>query len=255
VEHGKFMPVGGRAGDECKTDARLILATNKNIEALMREGKFREDLFWRIRDYIVRVPPLRKQPENIEGIIREIEMEMLRERGVDLSKKKDEDLSKTKLVGMEAEIELHIGESDIEWAQSYQWEGNIRELRHAVVRWHFEDGKVSLKKIVERIHEEVNSNERISIVGNTVDEIVRERLAGVGKGARTPPGTLGDLVKEFDRQVEAAVVRWYEETQPDPEKLLGIFSRQKNIDSIRNKISQWKRQWMRRCLEQPLTLP
>jgi len=242
VEHGKFMPVGGRAGDECMTDARLILATNRNIEALMREGKFREDLFWRIRDYIVRVPPLRKQPENIEGIIREIEMEMLRERGVDLTKKKGEDLSKKKLAGMEAEIELHIGGSDIEWAQSYQWEGNIRELRHAVVRWHFEDGKVSLKEIVERIHEEVNSNERISVVGNTVDEIVRERLAGVGKGDRTPPGTLGDLVKEFDRQVEAAVVRWYEETQPDPETLLGIFSRQKNIDSIRNKISQWKRQ-------------
>jgi transcriptional regulator with GAF, ATPase, and Fis domain len=226
VEHGKFMPVGGRAGDECETNARLLLATNKDIEALVEEGKFREDLYWRIRDYIVRVPPLRNQPENIKELVREIERELLQKKGVDL----------------EAREELHLGETDIEWAQGHQWKGNIRELRHAVARWHFEEGKASLEDIVKQIHEEVRNTGGNAGVGHSVDKMVRERLVGVGKGDWTPPGTLGQLVKEFDRQVEAAVVRWYEETQPDSETLLAIFSRQKSIDSIRNKISQWKRQ-------------
>jgi transcriptional regulator with PAS, ATPase and Fis domain len=66
LEEGRFMRVGGT--EEIETDVRLITATNRNLPALVREGKFREDLFMRLNVVQLRIPPLRERPEDIGAI-------------------------------------------------------------------------------------------------------------------------------------------------------------------------------------------
>ena len=66
LEGGRFMRVGGKA--EIKTDVRLITATNRNLPRMVRQGKFREDLFMRLNVVQIRVPPLREHLEDIDDI-------------------------------------------------------------------------------------------------------------------------------------------------------------------------------------------
>ena len=66
LEEGRFMRVGGT--EEIEVDVRLITATNRNLPARVREGKFREDLFMRLNVIQLRIPPLREHKEDIQAI-------------------------------------------------------------------------------------------------------------------------------------------------------------------------------------------
>ncbi len=66
LEGGRFMRVGGK--DEIKTDVRLVTATNRNLPRMVRQGKFREDLFMRLNVVQLRVPPLREHLDDIDDI-------------------------------------------------------------------------------------------------------------------------------------------------------------------------------------------
>ena len=66
LEGGRFMRIGGR--EEIETDVRLVTATNRDLPALVREGKFREDLFMRLNVIQLRTPSLRERPEDIGTI-------------------------------------------------------------------------------------------------------------------------------------------------------------------------------------------
>ena len=66
LEGGRFMRLGGK--EEIETDVRLVTATNRDLPALVREGKFREDLFMRLNVIQLRTTPLRERPEDIGTI-------------------------------------------------------------------------------------------------------------------------------------------------------------------------------------------
>ncbi len=66
LEGGRFMRIGGK--EEIETDVRLVTATNRNLPALVREGKFREDLFMRLNVIQLCTPSLRERPEDIGTI-------------------------------------------------------------------------------------------------------------------------------------------------------------------------------------------
>ena len=66
LEEGRFMRVGGT--EEIEVDVRLITATNRNLPARVREGKFREDLFMRLNVIQLRIPPLREHKEDVRAI-------------------------------------------------------------------------------------------------------------------------------------------------------------------------------------------
>ena len=66
LEGGRFMRLGGK--EEIVTDVRLVTATNRDLPALVREGKFREDLFMRLNVIQLRTSPLRERPEDIGTI-------------------------------------------------------------------------------------------------------------------------------------------------------------------------------------------
>jgi DNA-binding NtrC family response regulator len=94
-----------------KVDVRVVAATNKNLEAMVREGKFREDLFYRLDVVPIHLPPLRERREDIPLLINAFVREFARQNN-------------KKITGLSAEAQ--------EALQRYDWPGNIRELRAAI---------------------------------------------------------------------------------------------------------------------------
>jgi two-component system NtrC family response regulator len=66
IQEHRFRPVGGRR--EIESDFRLMAATNRDLEIMVREGRFREDLLFRLRTIVVDSPPLREIPEDIKKL-------------------------------------------------------------------------------------------------------------------------------------------------------------------------------------------
>jgi len=102
-----------RVGDHASipADVRVITATNKNLEALIAEGRFREDLYFRINVFPIQVPPLAERREDIPAIVSEFV-------------KRNAAASDKKIVGVTpAAMDVLI---------SYDWTGNVRELRNAI---------------------------------------------------------------------------------------------------------------------------
>src|ERR1700761_9426371 len=115
-----------------KVDVRVIAATNKNLEAMVREGKFREDLFYRLDVVPIHLPPLRDRREDIPLLISSFVQEFARQNG-------------KKIAGFSSDAQ--------EALQHYDWPGNIRELRaaleHAVALSRGE--RISLRDLPHRI--------------------------------------------------------------------------------------------------------
>ncbi|MDP6506316.1 MAG: sigma 54-interacting transcriptional regulator, partial [Planctomycetota bacterium] len=127
IESRQYRPVGGNQDDVTDLNARLYFATNQDLPAAVRDGDFREDLLWRISQVHIKVPALREQRENIPDIVTSIELELSREIG-----------------GVDQTVNpgLKLSKDEVDWACQQSWPGNCRQLRHAVVRWRIEDGKV-----------------------------------------------------------------------------------------------------------------
>ena len=111
IQNRKVVRVGSNT--PLPVDIRLICATNRNLQQMVTEGSFREDLLYRINTIHVEIPPLRERPEDIEPLAR-----MFWERYAAKYGKKIDRLSDKALLKL----------------QEYPWYGNIRELQHAVER-------------------------------------------------------------------------------------------------------------------------
>ncbi|KKY01350.1 diguanylate cyclase [Paraclostridium benzoelyticum] len=94
-----------------KIDARIISATNKNLQDLVEEGKFREDLYYRLNVVEIDLPPLRERKEDILLLINKFIKEICEENG------------------MEA---LRMSKDAVSILQRYTWKGNIRELKNTI---------------------------------------------------------------------------------------------------------------------------
>jgi DNA-binding NtrC family response regulator len=92
-------------------DVRLIAATHRSLDRLVQEGKFREDLFFRIRVVQIQIPPLRDRPEDIPILAESFRKEYSLENG---------------------KGDLSFAPSSIKLFMNYRWPGNVRELRTAV---------------------------------------------------------------------------------------------------------------------------
>ena len=110
LETGKFTPLG--AEDELSADVRVITATHKNIEQMVGEKKFREDLFYRLSAFVIKIPPLSQRREDILPIAAKFLKQINREIGED----------------------LEFSQNAKNMLESLALPGNVRELRHIVMR-------------------------------------------------------------------------------------------------------------------------
>jgi DNA-binding NtrC family response regulator len=107
TQNGTFQRVGSNR--EIKTNARLLTATNRNLEELVKAGKFREDLFYRLNVVELNVPPLRERREDILPLA-------------------------SHFIGEFAKGRARFSESVSSLLERFPWPGNVRELRNAMER-------------------------------------------------------------------------------------------------------------------------
>jgi len=111
LQEREFTRVGGR--DAIRADVRIIAATNQDLEAAVRAGRFREDLFFRLNVVRIAVPPLRERRADVPELIEFFLDKVNRELG-------------TALVGVSAEAR--------DLLLRHSWPGNVRELENALLR-------------------------------------------------------------------------------------------------------------------------
>jgi DNA-binding NtrC family response regulator len=111
IEERVVTRVGGRT--PMPVDFRVIAATNEDLEAAVRRGEFREDLFWRLNVFTIEMPPLRGRPEDIVPLA-----ESFLERFTRSMNRKP----------------LRFSAGAIAALRAYSWPGNVRELQNAVER-------------------------------------------------------------------------------------------------------------------------
>jgi DNA-binding NtrC family response regulator len=111
LETGRFTRVGGN--QEISSDFRVIAATNTDLADALSQGRFREDLFYRLNVVALDLPPLRERPEDIPLLV-----------GHFLKKHRDDSLQKADTVTPAA----------MEALRRYPWPGNVRELENAVLQ-------------------------------------------------------------------------------------------------------------------------
>ena len=111
LEEQRFHPVG--ASSPVHVDARVIAATNKDIEEEIARGNFREDLFYRLNVIPFFVPPLRDRKEDIGLLVREFLLEFGQQYG---------------------RPRVEVSDAALAQMRQYHWPGNVRELRNLVER-------------------------------------------------------------------------------------------------------------------------
>jgi DNA-binding NtrC family response regulator len=111
LEERKVRRLGGSA--EIPVDVRVLAATNRNLEGQLREGKFREDLYYRLNVFTIQLPTLRERSEDVPILIEHFLQQLAPAAG-------------KSVMGMEAEC--------LELLKAQRWPGNVRQLRNVIER-------------------------------------------------------------------------------------------------------------------------
>jgi chemotaxis protein methyltransferase CheR len=109
IESGEFERLG--SSHTLHSDARIIAATNRVLEEEVRNGRFREDLWYRLKVFPITVPPLRERPEDIPLLVKWFVDQLVKKMGKRVAE---------------------IPKRTMQMLQSYLWPGNVRELKHIV---------------------------------------------------------------------------------------------------------------------------
>ncbi|MDD8017250.1 MAG: sigma-54 dependent transcriptional regulator [Bacteroidota bacterium] len=109
LENGEFLRVGSSVAR--KVDVRVIAATNKDLEQEVRNGNFRQDLFYRLRSVNIRIPPLRERRDDIPLLFEKFAKELSEKNGI---------------------VYAGITRDALDLLKGYYWHGNVRELRNVV---------------------------------------------------------------------------------------------------------------------------
>ena len=107
LESGEYIPVGGT--EIRKTDVRIVAATNVNIRQAISEGRFREDLYYRLNSIPIQMPPLRERGEDIVLLFRLFALQMAEKYKMD---------------------RVVLNEQAKQMIMRYKWPGNVRQLKN-----------------------------------------------------------------------------------------------------------------------------
>lgn len=109
LETGEYIPVG--SNDICKTNVRIVAATNVDLQRAIRDGRFREDLYYRLAGAVIKMPPLRERGQDIDLLFRKFALDASDRYNMP---------------------PVRLSETARQIVLGYDWPGNIRQLRHVV---------------------------------------------------------------------------------------------------------------------------
>jgi DNA-binding NtrC family response regulator len=176
LEESEVERIGG--DKPVRVDVRVVVATHRSLETLVKEGKFRQDLFHRVYVFPIVLPPLRQRREDIPKLVEHFAAQVCAQNGW-----------KAMAFSTEAIAAL----------QTYNWPGNIRELRNVIERVMLlaTAGEVDLAAVRQALPDQVNSS------ANTT-------------------GTLSERVQEFEREVILAELKRSNNHITNTAKALGL---------------------------------
>ncbi|AWK84998.1 acetoacetate metabolism transcriptional regulator AtoC [Azospirillum thermophilum] len=194
LQEREFERVGGT--EVVRTDVRVIVATNRNLEEMVRQGLFRQDLYFRLNVVTLKTVPLRERPEDVRLLASHF------------------------LQRFAAENQIEVGGIDdqaMERLLAYHWPGNIRELSNAMERAVvMSTGKMI---VAEDLPEHIAGR-----AGDDDDEVAG--AAGTtGAGAPAGGGTLREQVSRFEARVVAEALARNEGNRMRTAQELGISRR------------------------------
>jgi DNA-binding NtrC family response regulator len=155
LETGEIVRVG--AEEETKVDARLLAATNRDLASIVRDGVVREDLFYRISECIIHLPPLRERGADI-GILVHHFIDRLNER---------------------YRAEKEPSAAFLEYCNKHSWPGNVRELKHVVHRAYLMTESTSGELLPDTGGTDAVAKEKEGVgifAGRAISEVERELI-------------------------------------------------------------------------------
>jgi Nif-specific regulatory protein len=180
LQEGEIRPVG--ATQEKRVNVRIVAATNRNLEKEVAEGRFREDLYYRLKVFPIRVPPLRERREDIALLAEHF----LKRYAAELGKPA-----------------AGFSQQAMELLQAYDWPGNVRELQNEVQRLviQIEPGDFITSELL---------SPRLRRVEGLIDRV------------KPSKGTLKETMDELERWILIEALRQHENNKTAAARTLGI---------------------------------
>jgi two-component system nitrogen regulation response regulator GlnG len=214
LQQGEYTTVGGRT--PVRTDVRIIAATNKDLRALINQGLFREDLFFRLNVVPIRLPPLRERAEDIPDLVRHF-------------------LATVEKEGLPAK---RIEAAAVERLKRYRWPGNVRELENLVRRLAALYPQETIgDAIIEAEFTQVpvaRSDEAALAVAETLSASVERHLTAYFRGfgeALPPPGLYHRVLRDVENPLISIALASTNGNQIKAAEMLGV-----NRNTLRKKI-------------------
>ena len=213
LQDGEYLPVG--ANRPVKANVRIIAATNHNLQYLMQQGLFREDLFYRLNVVPLRLPPLRERTEDIAPLVNHFQKQAA-------------------AGGLPAK--RFVPEA-IRALAEWNWPGNVRELENLVRRLLVLVGEDSIS--AEMVEVELASMRpaeaqpiEVDSLAESVDQHVRRYFSTLD-GAAPPAGLHGRILREVEYPLIVATLEVTRGNQVKAAEILGI-----NRNTLRKRIRE-----------------
>ncbi|MCH7551288.1 MAG: sigma 54-interacting transcriptional regulator, partial [Proteobacteria bacterium] len=212
LQEGEFTTVGGRT--PIKADARIVAATHHDLKQLIRQGLFREDLYFRLNVVPIRLPPLRERTEDIPELVRSF-------------------LAKAAAEGLPWKI---IDNAAMDRMKEYPWPGNVRELENLIRRLAAlysqevitaEDIKAELTNASPEDAEDKEKG-----LSQTVENLLSTYFSAHADGLPVP-GLYHRVLKEVERPLITLTLQATQGNQIRAAEVLGL-----NRNTLRKKIRE-----------------
>jgi DNA-binding NtrC family response regulator len=191
IQEREFMPVGST--EIMKVDVRILAATNQDLKRMVEEGKFREDLYYRLNVINLVLPPLRERKEDIPNLIEYFFTKFCREND--------------KYLDSEGLSTLKFEPEALQLVMDHNWPGNVRELENAVER-----AVVLAAQSLVPVH----------VLPDTILQAGGVRIRRDESGYLPPDATLFEIVNDFERRKIIEVLETVNYSQTETAEQLRI---------------------------------
>jgi two-component system, NtrC family, nitrogen regulation response regulator GlnG len=211
LQSGTISRIGGKAS--IRLDVRIIAATNQDLEALIAEGKFREDLYYRLNVVPVVMPPLRARPEDI-GLLARHFLNMAAREGLPTKQ---------------------IDEDAITAMTAMPWRGNVRELKNYVYRLALtaREDRISTGTLLQIMGS--GGDENVSLIaGCSFDAAVSQFMTEQRQRGHGGERIYARALAAFEKPLLTAIMQQARGNQLQAAAMLGI-----NRNTLRKKLSDY----------------